>query len=94
MCLCIGESKKTHENIEKRKAFTIALVNQENLAAVGYFGMVSGYREAGKFEKTGLLATKSEHVDAPIIAGSSLVIECELRELVRSSNFSTIGGAV
>ncbi len=94
MCLCIGESKKTHENIEKRKAFTIALVNQNNLAAVDYFGTVSGYRDAAKFEKTGLKATKSQHVDAPIIEGSPLVIECELREFVRTGNFSTVIGAI
>lgn len=94
MCLCIGESKKTHENIEKRKAFTIALVNQKHLAAVDYFGTVSGYREPAKFEKTGLKATRSRHVDAPIIEGSLLVIECELRELVRTGNFSAIIGAV
>ncbi|WP_440336823.1 hypothetical protein [Mitsuokella multacida] len=30
MALCIGEGKKTHENIEKRKAFTIALVNRDS----------------------------------------------------------------
>jgi flavin reductase (DIM6/NTAB) family NADH-FMN oxidoreductase RutF len=94
MCLCIGESKRTHENIEMRKAFTIALVNQNNLAAVDFFGTVSGYREPKKFENTGLKARKSTHIDAPIIEGSSLVIECELRELVRTGNFSTIIGAV
>lgn len=94
MALCIGESKKTHENIEKRRAFTIALVNQKLMGAVDYFGTVSGYREPEKFDKTGLKAFKSEHIDAPIIEGSLLMIECELREFVRTGNFSTVIGAI
>lgn len=94
MALCIGESKKTHENIEKRRAFTIALVNQKTMGAVDYFGTVSGYRVPKKFDKTGLKAIKSEHVDAPIIEGSPLVIECTLREFVRTGNFSTVIGAI
>ena len=94
MACCIGESKKTHENIEKRKAFTIALVNRNLMAAADYFGTVSGYRDPEKFEKTGLKAVKSEHIDAPIIEGSPLVIECELKEFVRTKNFSTIIGGI
>lgn len=94
MALCIGEGKKTHENIEKRKAFTIALVNRELMGAADYFGSVSGYREPGKFVRTGLKAVKSSHVDAPIIEGSPLVIECELKEFVRTMNFSTVIGAI
>lgn len=94
LACCIGESKKTHENIEKRKAFTVSLVNNELLAACDYFGTVSGYRDAHKFEKTGLNAIKSEHIDAPIIEGSPLVIECELKELIRTNNFSTIIGGI
>ena len=82
LACCIGKVKKTHENIEKRRAFTVALVNRELLAAVDYFGTASGYRQADKFEKTGLNAVKSAHVDAPIIEGSPLVVECELKELV------------
>ena len=93
MALCLGESKKTHENIEKRRAFTIALVNQELMPAVDFFGTVSGYRQPDKFEKTGLKAVKSDHVDAPIIEGSPLVIECELKEFVRTGYISTVLGS-
>lgn len=94
LALCIGPRSKTHENIEKKKAFTIALVNSNLLPAVDYFGTVSGNRIPDKFNKSGLKAVKSQHVDAPIIEGSPLVIECELRELVRTENFSTVIGAV
>lgn len=94
LACCIGEIKKTHENIEKRRAFTVALVNRELLAAVDYFGTASGYRQADKFERTGLKAVRSPHVDAPMIEGSPLVVECKLKELVRTENFSTVIGAI
>ena len=64
------------------------------MAAADYLGTVSGYRQPDKFEKTGLKAIKSKHIDAPIIEGSPLVIECELKELVRTNNFSTIIGGI
>lgn len=94
LALCIGPRSKTHENVEKRRAFTVALVNRELLAAVDYFGTASGYRQADKFDRTKLNAVKSAHVDAPIIEGSPLVVECELKELVRTENFSTVIGTV
>ena len=34
------------------------------------------------------------HVDAPILEGSPLVVECELRELVRTEHFSTVVGTI
>ena len=43
-----------------------------------------------KFERTGLKAEKSRHVDAPIIVGSPVVIECELIEFVETENFTTV----
>ena len=94
MALCIGEGKKTYANIVKRRAFTIALVNRKLMGAADFFGTVSGCRHLGKFEKTGLKAVGSGHVDAPIIEGSPLVIECELKELVRTDHFSTVIGAI
>ena len=51
---------------------------------------VSGYKVPDKFARTGLTATKSKNVDAPIIAGSKLVIECKLVEFVRNEGFSCV----
>ena len=90
LALCIGPRSKTHENIQKRKAFTVALINQNFIKEVDYFGTLSGRRVPDKFAKTGLKAVKSDHVNAPIIEGSPLVIECELIEFVRSNNFGTV----
>ena len=55
-----------------------------------HLGTVSGYKVPDKFERTGLKAEKSRHVDAPIIVGSPVVIECELIEFVETENFTTV----
>ena len=94
LALCIGEGKKTHVNIEKRHAFTITLANKELMKAVDYCGTVSGFHVPDKFERAGLKAEKSKHVDAPIILGSPVVIECELIEFVKTDNFTTVLGRI
>lgn len=90
LACCIGPRSKTHENIKKRRAFTIALVNQKLIKEVDYFGTVTGYANPDKFEKTGLRAEKSQFINAPIIEGSPLVIECELIEIVNTKYFTTV----
>lgn len=60
LALCIGKPKKTHENIEKRGAFTLTLATKEMMAEVDYMGTVSGYRVPDKFEKAGMKAVKSD----------------------------------
>ena len=74
LACCIGKQKKTHENIEKRRAFTLTLANEKLMKEIDYFGTVSGYKVPDKFNRTGLKAEKSKHVDAPIIVGSPVVI--------------------
>lgn len=90
LALCIGKPKKTHENIEKRGAFTLTLATKEMMAEVDYMGTVSGYHVPDKFEKTGMKAVKSDLVDAPIIVGSKVVLECEVIEFVDIPNFNCI----
>ena len=59
LACCIGKPKKTHENIEKRKAFTLTLANAALMKEIDYLGTVSGYKVPDKFERTGLKAVKS-----------------------------------
>ena len=94
LACCIGPRSKTHENVRKRRSFTIALVNQDLIKEVDYFGTVTGYTNPDKFAKTGLMAEKSQFVNAPIIEGSPLVIECELIEVVNANNFTTVLGRI
>ncbi|MCF0155190.1 MAG: flavin reductase family protein [Veillonella sp.] len=90
LALCVGPRSKTHLNIETRGAFTVSLVSQEQMAAADLLGSVSGFAVPDKFARTGLQAKKSAHVDAPIIEGSPVVVECELIEIAKGTNFSTI----
>ncbi|MBR4470935.1 MAG: flavin reductase [Erysipelotrichaceae bacterium] len=87
LVLCIGPRSKTHENVEKRKAFTVALIDQKLMSEIDYFGTVTGNRVPDKFERTGLKAIRSKHIDAPVIEGSRVVIECELIEIVTGTKF-------
>jgi len=90
LALCIGPRSKTHENVEKRKAFTVALIDQNMMAEVDYLGSVTGYTVKDKFSVSGLTAVKSKNIDAPIIEGSRVVIECEMVEIVNGTNFTTV----
>lgn len=90
LVLCIGPRSKTHENVERRGALTVALASRDQMAEVDYLGTVSGFRIPDKLERTGLKVRRSEHVDAPIIEGCPVVIECELVEIVHGTNFSTV----
>ena len=92
--LCIGESKKTHSNIEKMRAFTVALANREFIREADYFGIATGHSVPGKFTKTGMKAVKSAHVNAPIIEGFPLVMECELAEVIRTEHFNAVIGKI
>ena len=78
--LNLTESHKTVKNIKKRKAFTVSIADSKHVKAADYFGVVSGNNTRDKFEKSGLTATKSEHVDAPIINEFPLCLECEFIE--------------
>ena len=45
-----------------------------------YFGVVSGNNTKNKFANSGLTATKSQNVDAPIINEFPICMECEFIE--------------
>lgn len=75
--LNLTESHKTVKNIKKRKAFTVSIADASHVTEADYFGVVSGNNYENKFENSGLTATKSENVDAPIINEFPLCMECE-----------------
>ena len=90
--LNLTESHKTVKNIRKRRAFTVSLADAKNVKAADYFGMVSGNNVDNKFANSGLTATKSENVDAPIINEFPICMECEL--LDDESNWGIVGKVV
>lgn len=78
--LNLTETHKTVKNIKNRKAFTISIADANHVVEADYFGVVSGNNTENKFENSGLTATKSELVDAPIINEFPLCMECEFIE--------------
>ena len=75
--LNLTESHKTVKNIKKRKAFTVSIADAKHVCEADYFGIVSANTTKDKFEKSGLTATKSKNVDAPIINEFPICMECK-----------------
>ncbi len=78
--LNLTETHKTVKNIKARKAFTVSIADAAHVVEADYFGVESGNRVGNKFENSGLTASKSELVDAPVINEFPLCLECEFIE--------------
>lgn len=78
--LNIGERHKTSENIKRTGAFTLSIADVAHIEAADYFGIASGNDTPDKFERSGLTATKSEKVDAPIVNEFPITLECRVVE--------------
>lgn len=74
--ICLS-SHKTVDNFLRNKSAVIQLATEETINECDYVGIVSGNKIKDKFLKTGLHATKSKFVDAPIIDELPLALECE-----------------
>ena len=61
----------------ERKAFTISVAAETDVAKVDYCGITSG-RNTDKFAVCGYTPVKSALVDAPYVAECPLVIECKI----------------
>lgn len=80
VALNLTETHKTVKNIKARGAFTVSIADAAHVTEADYFGVVSGNRVADKFAASGLTASKSEIVDAPIINEFPLCLECKFIE--------------
>lgn len=80
VALNLTETHKTVKNIKARKAFTVSIADAAHVVEADYFGVESGNRVCNKFENSGLTASKSELVDAPVINEFPLCLECEFIE--------------
>ena len=78
--LNLTETHKTVQNIKVRKSFTVSIADANHVVQADYFGVVSGNNDPDKFAKSGMTATKSENVDAPIINEFPICMECEFIE--------------
>ncbi len=80
VALNLTETHKTVQNIKKRGAFTVSLADAAHVVQADYFGVETGKKVADKLAVAGMTATKSAHVDAPIINEFPVCAECELIE--------------
>lgn len=80
VALNLTETHKTVKNIKARGAFTVSIADAAHVVEADYFGVESGNNISDKFEKSGLTASKSELVDAPVINEFPLCLECEFIE--------------
>lgn len=80
VALNLTETHKTVKNIKERGAFTVSIADAAHVVEADYFGVESGNNISDKFEKSGLTASKSELVDAPVINEFPLCLECEFIE--------------
>ena len=78
--LNLTETHKTVKNIKARGAFTVSIADAAHVVEADYFGVVSGNNTPNKFENSGLTASKSEVVDAPVVNEFPLCLECEFIE--------------
>lgn len=76
--MCLSGYHKTVKNILKSKAFTVSVADAKHVKQCDYFGVVSANDVVDKFAKSGLTASKSEFVNAPIINELPMTLECEL----------------
>lgn len=80
VALRLTETHKTVKNIKARGAFSVSIADAAHVVEADYFGIVSGNNVPNKLEKSGLTASRSEVVDAPVIQGFPLCLECEFIE--------------
>ncbi len=81
VALNLESEHKTVANLEKRKAFTLAIPGTDTLKESDFFGIATANKVADKFERTGLHAVKSTRVDAPVITEYPITLECEVVEM-------------
>ncbi len=94
IALFIDEDHKTTKNIRAVKAFTVSLANKKTMAEADFFGIATGNKMTDKFARTGFHATKSAHVNAPVIEEFPVVMECELAEIVETENLHAVVGKI
>lgn len=94
---CIAVSLRqetyTHENILKRKAFTISIPSELHVKEVDYLGIISG-RTTNKAAEAKLGTARSKVVDAPYLKDFPLVMECKVIDVANLDLYTQFVGEV
>ena len=81
VALNLEAAHKTVANIRARGAFTLAIPGTDTLEVSDFLGIASANKMPDKFERTGLHATKSTRVDAPVIDEYPVTLECTVEQI-------------
>lgn len=92
--LNISPSHQTSKNILAKKAFTLAMADRAHMVEADFLGIVSAKKDPEKFEKSGLTAVKSAHVDAPVIQEFPYSLECEVIKIEEGAEMQVVGKIV
>ena len=92
--VCISAGHKTTKNILASKAFTISMADAGHVAQCDYVGVVSGNKVPDKMEKAGFHTTKSEFVNAPVIAEFPISLDCELVDVIDTEHVYAMVGKI
>ncbi len=95
LALFISKGHKTTQSILKTGAFSVSIADREHMAAADYVGIATGNKTPDKFARTGLTASKSAFVNAPVFEEFPVVMECTLdRTIDEDGMFCVIGKIV
>lgn len=94
LALFISEGHATTKAIRESKAFTVSIADKAHVKEADYVGIASGNSVSDKFEKTGLKAVKSTHVNAPVLEDFPICMECELEGIRTEDGYTVIGKVV
>ncbi len=76
--VAIRKSRQTYVNMNRTKAFTLAVPKSTMSTPVDYLGIVSGAKVPNKLEVAGINTTRGDKVDAPILVECPVNMECKL----------------
>jgi len=76
--LSLAHDHKSTENIKKSGAFTVSFATADTVVPCDYVGIVSANDVPDKFKRAGFTHTKSDFVNAPVIAELPMTLECKL----------------
>ena len=93
LAIAVQQSRLTHGNIARRRAFTVSVPSRHQLAEADYAGIASG-KYADKFTAAGLTPVRSELVDAPYVGEFLLVLECKLLHTVELGRHTQFIGQI
>lgn len=94
-CVAVSLRRETysHQNILKRKAFTISIPSEAHVKQVDYLGIISG-RTTDKAAEAKLSVGKSKLVDAPFAKEFPIVLECKVIDAADLDMYTQFVGEV